>query len=316
MEMKKVLKVILIRSGILLSLLVVLIMAIKTMVQEGPIEPPKQEKVLAVLMEEASQETDLHLRGLKDGMVFNGLQYTTKIYAVPSLIREANLVYIMSPCQAEEILGQKDMNFPYQMIGYSYIKEPQKNYTGIYCDLDWQRIFPIYQKIIPEMKRVGILYAQGSCDGEKQALSMKSAAEMRPNLTVFVQTLDPFGEDLDSILPELFEKADVIYAVARDKIIQTHLERIAEICLRKKIPLIGGGIFGPQKGALASLSYDPYRVGRKSTDIIRALESNAEISSMDIIRLEPALYINLKTAYTLGINIPSDLRKIAEKVYN
>jgi hypothetical protein len=316
MEMKKVLKVILIRSGILLSLLVVLIMAIKTMVQEGPIEPPKQEKVLAVLMGESFQEHDLHLRGLKDGMVFNGLKYTTKIYAVPSLIREANLVYIMSPCQAEEVLGQEDLDFPYQMIGYSYIKEPQTNYTGIYCDLDWQKVFPIYQKIIPQMQRIGALYAQGSCDGEKQALSLQSAAERRPNLTVFIQTMDPFGEDLDSILSELFEKVDVIYAVARDKIIQTHIERIAEICLEKRVPLIGGGILGPQKGALASLAYDPYRVGRKATDIIRALESNAQISNMEIVRLEPELYINLKTAYSLGINIPSDLRKIAEKVYN
>jgi hypothetical protein len=316
MEMKKVLKVILIRSGILLSLLVVLIMAIKTIVQEGPLEPPKEGKILAVLMAESFQEQDLHLRGLKDGMVFNGLKYTTKIYAISSLIREANLVYIMSPCQAKEILGQKGIDFSYPIIGYSYIKEPQTNYTGIYCDLDWQKIFPIYQKIIPEMKRVGVLYTQGSCDGEKQALTMKSVAEMRPQLTVYIQTMDPFGEDLESILSEFFEKVDVIYAVARDKIIQTHLELIAEICLRKRVPLIGGGIFGPQKGALASLAYDPYRVGRKATDIIRALESNAQISNMEIVRLEPELYINLKTAYSLGINIPSNLRKIAEKVYN
>ena len=125
MEMKKVLKVILIRSGILLSLLVVLIMAIKTMVQEGPLEPPKQDKILAVLKAESFQEYDLHLRGIKDGMLFNGLKYTTKIYAVPSLIRDANLIYIMSPCQAEEVIRQKDVDFSCPIIGYSYIKKTQ-----------------------------------------------------------------------------------------------------------------------------------------------------------------------------------------------
>jgi hypothetical protein len=316
MEMKKVLKVILIRSGILISLLVVLIMAIKTMVQVGPLEPPKQQKVLAVLRTEPIQEDELHLRGIKDGMVFNGLQYTTKIYALPSLIRMANLVYIMSPCQAEEILAENGKKFPYPIIGYSFIKEPRENYTGIYCDLDWQKVLPIYQKILPNMKRIGIIYTQDSCDGERQALSLKSITELRPHLNVYIQTLDHYGEDIDKILFELFENVDAIYAVARDKIIQNKMEMIAEMCMQNRIPLIGGGIYGPQMGALASLAFDPYRIGRKGADMIRALEQIDQISKIEITKLEPGLYLNLRTAYSLGLEIPSDLRKLAQKVYN
>ena len=316
MEMKKVLKVILIRSGILLSLLVVLIMAIKTMVQEGPLEPHKQDKILAILKAESFQEYDQHLRGIKDGMVFNGLQYTTKVYALPSLIRDANLVYSMNPCQTEEILQKQGHDFPYKMIGYSYIKETQENYTGIYCDLDWQDILPVYQKIIPDMKRIGVIYTQGSCDGEKQALSMKNIIDMRPALSVYIQTLDHYGEDIDQILHELFGKVDVIYAVSRDPIIQAHLEDIAELCIDRKIPLIGGGIFGPEKGALASLAYDPYRIGRKGADMIRAVEQSDQMSKVPIVILKPELYLNIRTAYSLGIEIPSSLRKLARKVYN
>ena len=316
MEMKKVLKVILIRSGILLSLLVVLIMAIKTMVDEGPLEPPRQEKILAILRAEPIQEYDLHLRGIKDGMVFNGLKYMTKIYVIPSLIKEANIVYIMNPCQAEEILEQEEKNFPYRMVGYSYVKESRKNYTGIYCGLDWHKILPIYQKIIPEMRRVGVIYTQGSCDGEKQALALKGVAEMRPYLTVEIQTLDHYGEDIDKILFNLFEKVDIIYAVSRDKNIQAHMEEIANLCLQNKIPFIGGGIFGPQKGALASLAYDPYRVGRKGTDLLRTIEQGTPISSIQVFTLDPELYLNLRTAYSLGLDIPSELRKTAKKVYN
>jgi len=316
MEMKKVLKVILIRSGILLSLLVVLIMAIKTMVQEGPLEPPKQEKILAILRTEMTEEYDLHLRGIKDGVVYNGLQYSTKIYASPSLIRDADLVYIMGPCEAEEFLRQRGENLSLTVVGYAYIQEPSANYTGVYSGLDWQKVLPIYQKIIPAMRRLGVIYTQGSCDGERQVLSLKDLAALRPNLTIVDQPIDRYGADIDTILFELFEQVDAIYAVSRDTVIENHLKRIAELCLQKRIPLIGGGIFGPQKGTLASMAFDPYRVGRTAADVIRTLERADNPSKVEIARIEPELYINLRTAYHLGLDIPSDLRKIAKKVYN
>lgn len=316
MEMKKVLKVVLIRSGILLSLLVVLIMAIKTMVQQGPTEPPEQEKILAVLSGERVEEYDLHLKGIKDGMLFNGLKYITKTYALPSLIREADLVYVMDPCLAETIIRQKGLDFSYPMIGYSYMTDPLKNYTGIYCGLDLQKVFSIYQKMLPGMKRLGVIFTQGSCDGEKQAHALKDMAGMRPYLTVKIQPIDHYGEDIDKILSELIPQVDAIYAVSRDKIIQAHLEAIAEFCIRNKVPLIGGGIFGPPKGAVASLALDPYRIGRKSADIIRALDEGMPISDIEIVHVEPELYLNLTSAYSLGVDISSDLRKNAKKVYN
>lgn len=316
MEMKKVLKVILIRSGILLSLLVVLIMAIKTMVQEGPLEPPKQEKVLAILRTETIEEYDLHLRGIKDGMVYNGLQYSAKIYASSSLIRDVDLVYIMGPCETEEFLARRGEDSRLIVVGYAYIEEPNAHYTGIYCGLDWQKVFPLYQKIIPEMRRLGVIYTQGSCDGERQALSLKALAALRPHLTVIDQPIDRYGADIDTLLFELFEQVDAIYAVSRDVVIENHLKQIVELCLQRRIPLIGGGIFGPQKGALASMAFDPYRVGRTAADVIRTLERVDNPSKVEIARLEPELYINLRTAYYLGLDIPSDLRKIAKKVYN
>ncbi|MBN2372600.1 hypothetical protein JXL19_02275 [bacterium] len=319
MEMKKVLKVVLIRSGILLSLLVVLIMAIKTMVQQGPIQEPKQKRVLAILSGEKFEEYEPHLKGIKDGMIFNGLDYIIKTYASPSLIHEADLVYIMDPCLAEIIITQKGLDLPCPVIGYSYITAiaaPLKNYTGIYSGLDLQKVFSIYQKIIPGMRKVGVIYTRGSCEGEKQVQALKDMAQMRPNLEITIQPLDYYGEDINRVLSELASQVDTIYAVSRDRIIDTHMESISKFCIQNRIPLIGGGIFGPPKGAVASLAFDPYRIGRKGADIIRALNEGRAASQIDIVKVEPELYLNLTSAYSLGLDIPSEIRKDAKKVYN
>lgn len=315
MEMKKVLKVILIRSGILLSLLVVLIMAIKTLF-EVPTGVPEKEKVLAVLIAEEVGEHSLLIKGMKDGMVFNGLKYTTKSYALISLIRDTSLIYCIDPCLAERIIGKERLDPSYRMIGYSYIDKPQENYTGIYCGLDWKSIFPIYQKIMPRAKRWGIIYTEGSCDGEKQAFALKGVVEMRPYMNARIQVIDHFGKDIEETILELATDVDAVYAVSRDRIIQAHLETIIQLCHQNKIPVIGGGIFGPQKGAVVSFAHDPYRIGRKSSDILRQLEQGKSMSEIEIITVEPELYINLTSAYYLGLDIPSDIRKNAKKIYN
>ncbi len=320
MEMKKVLKVIVIRSGILLSLLVVLIMAIKTMVQHGPPGTPQKEKTLVVLIGEEIQENDLHIKGIKDGIAYNGLQYILKESSIKRYPDTNDplpgVVYCPDPCVTEEFLREEKSESSQLIVGYSYINKNQENYIGIYSGLNWKEIFPIYQRILPGMKRLGVIYTQGSCDGEKQALNLKKMLETTPKISIIIYTLDPYTLDITGTISELLPHIDALYAVSRDKIIQEQFETIARICLENKIPLIGGGINGPKKGAVASIVHNPYRVGRKNTELIRAFERGRSASEIGIVKIEPELYLNLTSAYSLSLIIPSDVRKTARQVFN
>jgi hypothetical protein len=314
MEMKKVLKVILVRSGILLSLLVVLIVAIKTMVHQEPAEEPQKGRYLAILAREQIQERGPLIKGLKDGLVFNGLNYEVKIYTHPSQIYGATLAYCADSCFAEEILKQNLQEQAYTIIGYSYREESQERYTGIYCGLSWEAILPLYQSVLHGKKRWGIVYSEGSCDGEKQAMDLKSALEKK-NMVGLIQTLTGNGENIEKTISELFHQVDVIYLVARDEIIQAHLDSIIKLCSMNRIPVIGGGIFGAQKGAVMSIDYDPYLVGRKSAELLKAFDQGNSPAAIPILRLEPDILINLESAFSLGITIPLDVRNKAKKIF-
>jgi len=180
------------------------------------------------------------------------------------------------------------------------------NVTGMSHMLD-----PVKQ-VVPNVKRVGIVYNPGEANSVSALNSVKAVLE-KQGITL-VEAAAPRTVDVAPAAKSLVGKVDAIYATTDNNVVST-FETLAKVCNDAKIPLIASDTGSVKRGAVAALGVNFYDLGRQTGKIVARIlkgEKPGDIPSSTSKNLE--LFINTSAAQKQGVTLSPAFIKSATKV--
>lgn len=181
---------------------------------------------------------------------------------------------------------------------------PGGNVTGTSDLTPVEEQFDLLRKLLPNAKRVAVLYCTAESNSSVQAGMAHDAASAR-NLDAEDYTVSSSNE-IQQVVESMIGKVDVIYAPT-DNTIAAGMQTVAMVATENKLPIICGesGMVG--NGGLATYGIDYGKLGRKAGEMaVRILNGEAKPAEMPIEHLdvsECTLTTNEEAAKTLGIDL-------------
>lgn len=192
------------------------------------------------------------------------------------------------------------------------INKPESNVTGTSDALPMDKQFELIKKLVPNCKKIGVLYNTSEANSEFQIKAAKEQAEKLNFQLVTVGVTS--SNDLSQALNSLLSNIDVLYTPT-DNLIASSMSMISSKCIEKKIPVIGAEKAHVDGGALATEGIDYYKLGFQTGVMAAEILEGKKPQDMPIQTLkETKLVINENTAKKLNLTIPNDLMSKAEIV--
>jgi putative ABC transport system substrate-binding protein len=188
------------------------------------------------------------------------------------------------------------------------------NVTGVSDVLALDRQVDLIRKVVPNAKRVGIVYNPGEANS---VVVVKQLQDLLPKSGMsLVEAAAPRTVDVGSAARSLIGKVDVIY-VTTDNNVVAAFEALARVANESKIPLIASDTDSVKRGAIAALGVNYHDLGVQTGKLaVRILkgEKPGAIPSQTSARLE--LYVNPSAAQKQGVALPDALLKSAAQIIN
>lgn len=192
-------------------------------------------------------------------------------------------------------------------------ERPGGNVTGVsdFASIDAQ--MELAAKLIPQAKNVGLIYCSSEVNSEVQANQMKDYCK-KHGLSVEERTVNNVN-DIQQVAESLVGKVDYIY-VPTDNTLASSIPTLMKITDANKIPVIVGADIMAKDGALAALSVDYYRLGKQTGELAAdILDGKVKPETSPIQHQKDyTIVINKQDAEILGIQIPEEIAKKANKV--
>lgn len=192
------------------------------------------------------------------------------------------------------------------------LDKPGTNVTGTSDSISIEKQFELVKKLIPDCKKVGILYNTSEKNSEIQVeIAKKAASGFGFEIaTAGITNVNEIPQSLASLL----SKVDVLY-VPTDNMVVSALPLITSQAFKKNIPVIGSERAHVEGGALAANGIDYYKLGFKTGLMAVDIINGKVPKDMPIATLEETqTVINTDAANKLNISIPEEISSKAEKI--
>ena len=171
--------------------------------------------------------------------------------------------------------------------------------------------FALLREIVPDAKRVGIVYGSGEVNSEIQLdLAEESAQEL--GLELVTATVTNPGEIQQAA--ESLGEVDAIYTPS-DNLVASGLAALIGVAEERGIPVIGAESAHVEGGAVATIGIDYERLGYQTGEMaVRVLKDGTDPAAMPVEYLEELeLVINPDAAQRFGIELPAAVRDRADR---
>lgn len=186
------------------------------------------------------------------------------------------------------------------------------NVTGVSDALVLEKQLELIKKVVPEAKRVGMVYNPGEANSVvvvKQMRELLSQADMSLVEATAARTVD-----VGAAARSLVGKVDVIYTNTDNNVVSAY-EALVKVGNDAKIPLIASDTDSVKRGAIAALGVNYKDLGLQTGKVvIRILkgEKPGTIASQTSDKLE--LYVNPGAAQKQGVTLTDAFVKSATQV--
>ena len=183
-------------------------------------------------------------------------------------------------------------------------KKPGGNLTAASDLTPVDAQFDLLKELIPDAKKVGVLYSSAEANSKIQADIAREAGKKR-GLEVIDYTVVS-SADIQTVVEGMVGKVDVIY-VPTDNTVSAGFDMVATIANENKIPTIVGEGAMVDKGGLATYGIDYYQLGKLAGEIAYDILVNGKnageipVKYLDSNMCERK--INEDVAKLLGLNI-------------
>jgi len=189
---------------------------------------------------------------------------------------------------------------------------PQPGVTGASLDIDVGLQLDRFKKLVPNLKKVGILYSERTMHIVEQASNWSDRHEIE-----LVKYEVKSAKDVPKGVETLTHSCDGLWAIPDDLIYTPQsTKHILLESFRTKIPIMGFSPSFVKSGALFALIVDHKFVGVQAGEMVVKILAGTPIERLAISTPEaPYLYINKKTADRLRLDIAQDYYMVAKEVY-
>lgn len=193
------------------------------------------------------------------------------------------------------------------------INTPAKNLTGAAIDVPIKRQLKALSEIVPNLKRVGVLY---SPDETLPVIEEASRVAASLNLTLLAEQVDSESDVPDALSKLDKQKMDALWSVADGKVFtRPSIKYIIEYVVRRGIPFMAPHNGFVKAGALVALTADYRDNGRQageiSIEILRGKKpENISVATPRTV----SMALNLQVANHIRLKIPRNIVEGASQV--
>ncbi|NLK00390.1 MAG: ABC transporter substrate-binding protein [Clostridia bacterium] len=194
------------------------------------------------------------------------------------------------------------------------MEKPGTNVTGT-TDMN-----PIYEQLelvkefVPDAENIGVIYNAGEDNSVVQVeIAKEAAGELGFNL---VEASVATTADVSQAAASLAGRVDAIY-IPTDNTVVAALDTVLKVAEENKIPVLAGEGDTVKNGALATIGIEYYGLGRQTGEMAaKLLKGEGEPSTMPVeSQKDLRLYINKTAAATMGVEIPDELLRRADEIF-
>ena len=206
------------------------------------------------------------------------------------------------------IIAKEQSKIPVVFCGVFGIDKKKltgNNITGITMDAPAKDQFSALKKLVPKLKTIGVIY--------NPKISEDLIREARIACTGLGLRLDARAvnspKEVTGTVRDLTASADALWIIPDTTVANAENFRYMLLtCIENKVPLLAFSYTFVREGALVAISGPIEDVGGEVAAIANSLLGGQMISSIPISPpKKKILFLNLKTARSLGINVPSDV---------
>ncbi|QWQ39171.1 ABC transporter substrate-binding protein [Gemella sp. zg-570] len=237
------------------------------------------------------------------------------------LVADKNNILVGITTPATLSLSNETKNIPIIMGGITYPVEagliksenkPGNNITGVSDRTPIKEQLEIMKKVLPNMKKVGIIYTASEDNSTKQAKEAeKLAKEM--NLEVNLKSVANTN-DIQQVTESVASSVDAIF-VPIDNTIASAMATVVKVTDSYKIPVFPSADTMVKDGGLLGIGVDQYKIGVETAKVVIEVLKGAKTEDKAIVLANDGIiYLNNKKAKELGITIPDEIKNKAEIV--
>ena len=229
------------------------------------------------------------------------------------------LVGITTPATLSLSNATKDK--PIIMAGITYPVEagliksedkPGNNITGVSDRTPIKQQLEVMKKVLPKMKKVGILYTASEDNSVKQAQEAEKLAK-ELGLEVKVSSIANTN-DIQQVTESLASETDAIF-VPIDNTIASAMSTVVKVTDAKKIPVFPSADTMVADGGVLGIGVDQYQIGVETAKVVAKVLKGEDTKNMPIVLAnEGVIYLNEAKAKQLGIEIPNEVKEKAKVV--
>ena len=186
--------------------------------------------------------------------------------------------------------------------------EPDTNVTGTSDMIPVKKQFELIKKLLPNAKKVGILYSSNEINSKIQAQNATEEAK-KLNIETIEYTVSNSNE-ISQIMSHIGKSVDAIF-VPTDNTVVSCMPLVSQIAVSNNLPVICSESASVKNGALATYGIDYYELGKQTAQIASEILNNKSYTSNIPIKFVTdnnlKLFINKKIAEKLNINISDEL---------
>ncbi|MDN5276108.1 MAG: putative tryptophan/tyrosine transport system substrate-binding protein [Clostridiales bacterium] len=192
------------------------------------------------------------------------------------------------------------------------LEKPGGNVTGTTDMNPVAEQIKLIKDLVPNAKKVGILYNAGEINSKVQVdIAKQAAAEY--GLTIVEATVSNSNE-VSQATQSLMGRVDAIY-VPTDNTIVSSIGAVIKVANDHKIPVIGSERGQVEAGAIATKGIDYKELGKQTGRIAVEIIKGKKPQDIPIEGAKVVtLIINQKAAETIGLTIPKDILDNADEV--
>ncbi|WP_425473346.1 ABC transporter substrate-binding protein [Verticiella sediminum] len=176
------------------------------------------------------------------------------------------------------------------------------NVTGVSDELALERQIELIKEILPDAKRVGMVYNPGEANS---AVVVRQMKELLPKHGMtLVEAAAPRTVDVGSAAGRLAGKVDVIYTSTDNNVVSAY-EALVKMGNDTDTPLIAADTDSVKRGAIAALGLNYKDLGRQTGAIVVRIlkgEKPGDIASARSDNVD--LFVNLRAAQAQGVEVP------------
>ncbi|GAK55443.1 hypothetical protein U27_02277 [Candidatus Vecturithrix granuli] len=204
-------------------------------------------------------------------------------------------------------------------IVFSMVLDPEtvvqhrRDMVGASLNIPVELQLKFIKEILPAAKTVGVIYDPNRNTDYVQRLRA-FAAPLRLEIKAFPVTSQ---KEIPQALNSVRAKTDVLLGIVDNTVYTSRTtEFIIRFTIQEQLPFIGLSLSYVKAGALCSLVFDNYDIGRQTAELAQKILTGVSPATLQITTPEKLdIALNLRTAKIVGVSIPKQIQRNAAIVY-